>query len=127
VHSADRDEGPAFLRFTPTSKTPIKGSAAHPTETLIIVVIVIFCLGSCARDHPGGRHSAFAGWRGLPDADAGHHQPAFTLLAIVLSVGLVVDDAIVMVENVERHLHLGQPPLRAAMDAARELVAPSSP
>jgi len=37
---------------------------------------------------------------------------------------LVVDDAIVMVENVERHLHLGQPPLRAAMDAARELVGP---
>ena len=30
-----------------------------------------------------------------------------TLLAIVLSVGLVVDDAIVMVENVERHIHLG--------------------
>src|SRR5438876_166728 len=47
-----------------------------------------------------------------------------TLLAIVLSVGLVVDDAIVMVENVERHLHLGKPPLRAALDAARELVAP---
>jgi multidrug efflux pump len=47
-----------------------------------------------------------------------------TLLAIVLSVGLVVDDAIVMVENVERHLHLGQPPLRAAILAARELVGP---
>ena len=31
-----------------------------------------------------------------------------TLLAIVLSVGLVVDDAIVMVENIERHLHDGQ-------------------
>src|SRR5437763_6794213 len=47
-----------------------------------------------------------------------------TLLAIVLSVGLVVDDAIVMVENVERHLHLGKPPFRAALDAARELVGP---
>jgi multidrug efflux pump len=35
-----------------------------------------------------------------------------TLLAIVLSVGLVVDDAIVMVENIERHVHEGQPPLR---------------
>ena len=34
-----------------------------------------------------------------------------TLLAIVLSVGLVVDDAIVMVENVERHLHMGKSPL----------------
>ena len=47
-----------------------------------------------------------------------------TLLAIVLSVGLVVDDAIVMVENIERHLHLGKTPFQAAIDAARELVAP---
>jgi len=47
-----------------------------------------------------------------------------TLLAIVLSVGLVVDDAIVMVENVERHLALGKPPVQAALVAARELVGP---
>src|SRR5258708_6799678 len=47
-----------------------------------------------------------------------------TLLAIVLSVGLVVDDAIVIVENVERHLHLGKTPYQAAIDAARELVGP---
>jgi multidrug efflux pump len=47
-----------------------------------------------------------------------------TLLAIVLSVGLVVDDAIVMVENIERHLHLGQKPYDAAIAAARELVGP---
>ena len=47
-----------------------------------------------------------------------------TLLAIVLSVGLVVDDAIVMVENVERHLQMGKSPQRAALDAARELVGP---
>ncbi|HXS08963.1 MAG TPA: efflux RND transporter permease subunit [Candidatus Krumholzibacteria bacterium] len=47
-----------------------------------------------------------------------------TLLAIVLSVGLVVDDAIVMVENIERHMHLGQKPFEAALAAARELVGP---
>src|SRR5213082_3434130 len=47
-----------------------------------------------------------------------------TLLAIVLSVGLVVDDAIVMVENIERHLHEGKSPFQAALDAARELVGP---
>ena len=47
-----------------------------------------------------------------------------TLLAIVLSVGLVVDDAIVMVENIERHLHGGKSAYRAAMDAARELIGP---
>jgi len=47
-----------------------------------------------------------------------------TLLAIVLSVGLVVDDAIVVVENVERHLSEGQSPLEAALLGARELVGP---
>lgn len=47
-----------------------------------------------------------------------------TLLAVVLSVGLVVDDAIVVVENVERHIGLGERPLRAALLGARELVGP---
>jgi multidrug efflux pump len=47
-----------------------------------------------------------------------------TLLAIVLSVGLVVDDAIVMVENVERLLRKGLKPLDAAIQGARELVGP---
>ncbi len=47
-----------------------------------------------------------------------------TLLAIVLSVGLVVDDAIVVVENVERHLREGRTPLDAALLGARELMGP---
>ena len=47
-----------------------------------------------------------------------------TLLAIVLSVGLVVDDAIVVVENVERHLSEGKTPTEAALLGARELVGP---
>jgi len=47
-----------------------------------------------------------------------------TLLAIVLSVGLVVDDAIVVVENVERHLRAGMTPFDAAITGARELVGP---
>jgi multidrug efflux pump len=55
---------------------------------------------------------------------AGFTVNLLTLLAIVLSVGLVVDDAIVMVENIERHLHAGKRPIRAALDAARELVGP---
>src|SRR5207249_11279337 len=55
---------------------------------------------------------------------AGFTINLLTLLAIVLSVGLVVDDAIVMVENVERHLQLGQRPFDAAIAAARELVGP---
>ena len=55
---------------------------------------------------------------------AGFTINLLTLLAIVLSVGLVVDDAIVMVENVERHLHSGKSAYRAAIEAARELVGP---
>ncbi|MCL2723885.1 MAG: efflux RND transporter permease subunit [Polyangiaceae bacterium] len=47
-----------------------------------------------------------------------------TLLAIVLSVGLVVDDAIVVVENVERHIREGLSPMNAAIEGARELVGP---
>jgi multidrug efflux pump len=47
-----------------------------------------------------------------------------TLLAIVLSVGLVVDDAIVVVENVERHIQAGETPFQAALLGARELVGP---
>ncbi len=47
-----------------------------------------------------------------------------TLLAIVLAVGIVVDDAIVMVENVERHIREGHTPINAAILGARELVGP---
>ena len=47
-----------------------------------------------------------------------------TLLAMVLAIGLVVDDAIVVVENVHRHLEMGKPSLQAAADAARELGLP---
>jgi multidrug efflux pump len=47
-----------------------------------------------------------------------------TLLAIVLAVGLVVDDAIVVVENVERHIREGKTPMDAAVVGARELVGP---
>lgn len=47
-----------------------------------------------------------------------------TLLAVVLSVGLVVDDAIVVVENVERHVRLGKSRIEAAQVAARELLGP---
>jgi multidrug efflux pump len=47
-----------------------------------------------------------------------------TILAIVLSVGLVVDDAIVVVENVERHIHEGKTAIAAALIGARELLGP---
>jgi multidrug efflux pump len=96
------------------------------TETLLIVVIVIFLFLGSVR-------SVLIPVVAIPISligavflmlVAGFTINLLTLLAIVLSVGLVVDDAIVMVENVERHLHEGKSPYRAAIDAARELVGP---
>jgi multidrug efflux pump len=47
-----------------------------------------------------------------------------TLLALVLAIGLVVDDAIIVVENVHRHIENGIPPFKAALQGARELAMP---
>ena len=55
---------------------------------------------------------------------AGFSLNLLTILAIVLSVGLVVDDAIVVVENVERHVREGKTRVEAALVGARELVGP---
>jgi multidrug efflux pump len=96
------------------------------TETLVIVIVVIFLF-------LGSFRSVLIPIVAIPISlvgavflmlVAGFTVNLLTLLAIVLSVGLVVDDAIVMVENVERHLQEGKSPQRAAIDAARELVGP---
>jgi multidrug efflux pump len=96
------------------------------TETLIIVVIVIFLF-------LGSMRSVLIPVVAIPISligavflmmAAGFTINLLTLLAIVLAVGLVVDDAIVVVENVERHLHSGKTAFQAAIDAARELVGP---
>ena len=47
-----------------------------------------------------------------------------TLLAMVLAIGLVVDDAIVVVENIHRHLEEGKSPVEASLIGAREIVGP---
>jgi multidrug efflux pump len=54
----------------------------------------------------------------------GYSINLLTLLALVLAIGLVVDDAIIVVENVNRHLEEGQSPFNAALLAARELGGP---
>ncbi|MDC4225354.1 MAG: efflux RND transporter permease subunit [Candidatus Manganitrophus sp.] len=96
------------------------------TETLIIVVIVIFFF-------LGSFRSALVPILAIPVSligsvflmqSFGFTLNLLTLLAIVLSVGLVVDDAIVVVENVERHLREGRTPFQAALVGARELIGP---
>ncbi len=54
----------------------------------------------------------------------GYSINLLTLLALVLAIGLVVDDAIIVVENVDRHMREGSSPLEAALIAARELGSP---
>jgi multidrug efflux pump len=95
-------------------------------ETLLIVVLVIFLF-------LGSMRSVLVPIVAIPVSLIGAVAlmqlfgftiNLLTLLAIVLSVGLVVDDAIVVVENVERHLREGMTPHAAALAGARELVGP---
>ncbi len=44
-----------------------------------------------------------------------------TMLALTLSIGLLIDDAIVVIENIHRHLEMGKPPMKAALDATNEI------
>lgn len=96
------------------------------TETLLIVVVVIFLfIGSLrALIIPVVAIPISLVGAAFLMLAAGFTINLLTLLAIVLSVGLVVDDAIVMVENIERHLHEGKRPVQAALEAAHELVGP---
>jgi multidrug efflux pump len=54
----------------------------------------------------------------------GYSINLLTLLAFVLAIGLVVDDAIVVVENIHRHIEKGLSPLQAALTGAREIATP---
>ncbi len=54
----------------------------------------------------------------------GYSINLLTLLALVLAIGLVVDDAIIIVENVQRHMEAGMPKFKAALQGARELANP---
>lgn len=97
------------------------------TETILIVIIVIFLF-------IGSLRAVLVPVVAIPLSLIGGVGLMFvfgftinllTLLAIVLAVGLVVDDAIVMLENVERHVAAGMKPLEAALQGARELVGPT--
>ena len=96
------------------------------TETVLIVGLVVFLF-------MGSIRTALVPLVAMPISlvgaavvmyAAGFSLNLLTILAIVLSVGLVVDDAIVVVENVERHVREGKNRVQAALIGARELVGP---
>lgn len=95
-------------------------------ETIIIVGIVVFLF-------MGSLRTAIVPLIAMPVSligavlimlIMGFSLNLLTLLAIVLSVGLVVDDAIVVVENIQRHVQQGMTRIQAALVGARELVGP---
>ncbi|WP_418646578.1 MexW/MexI family multidrug efflux RND transporter permease subunit [Thauera butanivorans] len=95
-------------------------------EAVLIVVLVIWlCLGSLRSvvipvlTIP----LSMLGAAGLMLA-FGFSINLLTLLAMVLAIGLVVDDAIVVVENVHRHIEEGRSPIAAALIGAREIAGP---
>jgi len=123
---------PAGMKLgVPYDSTKYINDALHEVtrtliETLIIVVVVIFLF-------LGSLRSVIIPVVAIPISLIGaaflmllfgFTLNLLTLLAIVLAVGLVVDDAIVVVENVERHLHEGLTPIEAAKLGARELFSP---
>src|SRR5215469_219006 len=115
----------------PYDATEYINSAIHDVtqtlmETLCIVMIVIFLF-------MGSFRAVFIPIAAIPISLVGalflmlifgFTLNLLTLLAIVLAVGLVVDDAIVVVENVERHIEEGLSPFDAAIKGARELFGP---
>ena len=95
-------------------------------ETLLIVMVVIFLFMGSLRSvliPIIAMPLSLVGALALMVA-FGFTINLLTLLAVVLAVGIVVDDAIVVVENIERHIREGQTPVEAAILGARELVGP---
>jgi multidrug efflux pump len=104
----------------------IREVATTLVEALVIVMLVIFAFLGSPRSVlipivaiPLSLIGTFAIMLAL-----GFSINLLTLLALVLAIGLVVDDAIIVVENVNRHLEAGTPPIAAASLAARELAGP---
>src|SRR5438093_4487419 len=95
-------------------------------ETILIVGLVVFLFMGSVRTAlvPLVAMPVSLIGAGIVMLPFGFSLNLLTILALVLSVGLVVDDAIVVVENVERHVRRGESRLDAALIGARELLGP---
>ncbi len=96
------------------------------TEAVLIVIVVIFLFLGSVRSVivPVVTIPLSIIGAGALMLAAGFSLNLLTLLAMVLAIGLVVDDAIVVVENVYRHIEEGRTPLQSALIGAREIAGP---
>ncbi|MFP5519485.1 MAG: efflux RND transporter permease subunit [Bdellovibrionia bacterium] len=107
---------------------PIRNNVFDVYESITIgiilcIIVVFFFLGSA--------RSTFITGMALPNSllggfilmyAAGFSINIMTLLALSLAVGLLIDDAIVVRENIFRHMEMGKKPMRAALDGANEVA-----
>ena len=91
------------------------------TLVLVILVIFLFLRNLSATMIPSlALPMSIVGTFPIMSA-LGYNLDNISLMALTLSVGFVVDDAIVMLENIYRHMEMGKPPLQAARDGAKEV------
>src|SRR5674476_1042718 len=91
------------------------------TIALVVMVIILFLRNISATVIPGlALPMSVVGTFGAM-ALCGYTLDNLSLMALTLAVGFVVDDAIVMLENIIRHIEMGKPPFQAALDGAEEV------
>ncbi|MBX9608070.1 MAG: efflux RND transporter permease subunit [Gammaproteobacteria bacterium] len=119
--------GDVQLRVLTDRTTTIRASIASVRHELMLsvalVVVVIFVF---LRSAPATLIPALAIPLSLVGTFGGMYLAGFslnnlTLMALTIATGFVVDDAIVMLENIARHVEEGQPPLEAALNGARQI------
>ena len=123
-----KDNSPIKLEVVRDCSKQIKANVDDVYETIIIgifltIIVVYFFLGS-------GRSTIITGLA-LPNsllgsfillAAAGFTVNIMTLLALSLAVGLLIDDAIVVRENIFRHIEMGSEPIKAAIEGTNEVT-----
>lgn len=120
--------GRGVIKLVQDSSRPIRANVDDVKETILIgiiltILVVFFFLGSfrstiiTSLALPNSLLGAF-----ILMAVAGFTINIMTLLALSLAVGLLVDDAIVVRENIFRHLEMGKPPKLAALEGTKEVL-----
>jgi len=122
------EDGKPVLEIVRDSSKPIRANVEDVTESIFIgivltILVVFFFLGS-------GRSTIITGLA-LPNsllgafilmAAAGFTVNVMTLLALSLAVGLLIDDAIVVRENIFRHIEMGEEPITASSVGTKEVT-----